>query len=270
MGKRKRRRASSPLTWKAAKGIFRLVFQGIVKTSPLLLFAAIGLGIFWGIRENLYADPGFQIQSLVVEPPKALPLEKVEQLEKLYLRQNLFKVSPREVAGALERDPRIRAARVVRKFPNTLRIEILNRRPFAQIQLDWEGAYYVVAEDGVVLGKETSRNKNLVLVEAFDVKKGESDKGTRIFLRGYPESIALAKAFAKHSMARTERIDRIRLDYLGNVTLALGKGPELRFGRNPAKKFRMLDSVVPLLAGPDRKQIVYIELQYQDLVVRKK
>ena len=52
--------------------------------------------------------------------------------------------------------------------------------------------------------------------------------------------------------------------------MGLEDGPELRFGRSPLQKLVALDSVIPLLKGPERAHLVYIDLQYHDLVVRKK
>lgn len=270
MGKRKRKRASSTLTWKATKGFFRLLFKGILKASPFVLLGGIGFGIFWGIRENLYADPGFLVQSLEVVPEKALSPQRVQELEKRFLNRNLFKISPRGLAQEIQTDPTIRQARVIRKFPRTLRVEISHRDPFVQIQFSPHGPYYSAAEDEIVLGKEFERDKNLLLIEAFETKVSKFENGEGLSVAGFREAIELVKAFQTHPLARSEGIDRIRLDHLGNVSLVLKEGPELRFGRQPIKKLYTLGSLTPLLKGPDRKQIIYIELQYQDLIVKKK
>lgn len=270
MGKRRRKKTSSTLTWKAARGFFRLLFKGVLEVAPLLFLGGIGFGIFWGIRENLYADPGFLVQALEVAPPKALAPERVQELERLYLNQNLFKISPSQVAQEVERDPMIGEARVVRKFPTTLRIEVRLRDPYAQIQFSLQGPYYVTGEDEVVLAKDWERNKNLLLIEAFEAKAVKAEKGEELSLTGFPEAVELVKAFRTHPLAQGETVERVRLDHLGNVALVLAKGPELRFGTEPMKRFYALGSLAPLLRGPDRKQIIYIELQYQDLIVRKK
>lgn len=270
MGKRKGKKLTSTLTWKAAKGLFRLVFQGILKATPALFFAAISFAIFWGIREDLYADPGFSIQSFEVVPPESLSPSKVAELQKLYLNRSLFKVSPEEVAAFVSREPKIRKVRVVRKFPRTLRIEIGERNPFVQIQVQPKGPYYVASEDGVVLSEDHTRNKNLLFVEVFEAKDLKPKSGESVDLPGFGQGIALAKAFWGHPLARTESIERIRLDHLGNVSVVLTQGPELRFGRYPLKKLNNLAALTPLLKGPDRDRIVYIELQYQDLIMKKK
>lgn len=270
MGKRRKKKASSTLTWKATKGFFRLLFKGILKAIPFLFLGGIGFGIFWGIRENLYADPGFLIQTLQVVPEKALPPDQLQELGRLYLNRNLFKISPQEVSRKVQADPTIREARVIRKFPTTLRIEIHHRDPYAQIQFFPSGPYYSTAEDEVVLNKEFERDKSLLLIEAFEAKTLKVENGEELSLAGFLEAVELAKAFRGHPVSRFEAIERIRLDHLGNVALVLAKGPELRFGREPMKRFYALGSLVPLLAGADRNQIIYIDLQYRDLIVRKR
>ncbi len=270
MGKRKKKKNSSTLTWKAIKGSFRLLTKGILKVTPLILVAGVGLAIFWAIRENLYADPGLQIQAIQVLPHGGLPEARLKELQKAYFGKNLMKVSLKEVAALIQQDPKIREARVTRDLPKTLKIEIAERVPFAQLQLEAKGIYFSSAEDGVLLDEGSGRNKNLLLIEAFDLPGLEARKGKKLPLAGFRESVTLVKAFWGHSLSKSETIERVRLDHLGNVSLVLKEGPELRLGRDPMGKFYLLDSVTPLLKGPERKQIVYMELQYHDLVVKKR
>ena len=174
-----------------------------------------------------------------------------------------------KVAREIEQNPRIRRARVLREFPNTVRIEISERTPFVQIRFELKGPYYSAAEDGFVLETSTARNGNLLLVEAYETERRPA-VGKEASLQGLKEGIRLARAFWQHSLNESEKIRQIRLDHLGNVSLTLEDGPELRFGRSPLQKFGVLNSVIPLLKGPERARLVYVDLQYHDLVVRKK
>lgn len=270
MGKRRKKKLSSTLTWKATQGFFRLVSQGIVKGSPLLLFGAIGFGIFWGIRQNLYADPGFLVRTVEVLPENSLSDADLQTLESRYLNQNLFRVPIGTISESIEQNPRIREARVTRKFPKTLLIEISERVPFGQIRYEPKGPYYTVSEDGVILEKTTARDGNLLQMEVFDGKPTLPKLGEAIRLAGFKEGVRVVKAFWQHPLAQTERVGQVRLNHLGDVALVLQGGPELRFGRRPMQKFPALNSIIGLLKGPERERIIYIDLEYQDLVVRKK
>lgn len=270
MAKRKRRKVTSSRPWKAIRGFIGLLTHGILSTSPLLTLGLIGFGIFWGIRENLYADPGFLIHRIEVVPEGKLFPDQTQVLERTYLGHNLLRVSPEEVARRIQGNPQIQQARVTRSFPGTLRIEVWDRSTFAQVQPVTNGPYYSVAEDGVVLEAESGRNKGFPLIELFEVKVPSLQKGSQLPFRGFREAVALTRAFRQHPLGRSEMIERIRLDHLGNVALVLAKGPELRFGRDPMRKLNTLDSLIPLLKGPERSQIIYIELQYEDLIVKKK
>ena len=268
MAKRKKKKSSS-LLWKAAKGFLHVVSIGFIQSIPVLVFACIGFGIFWGIRQNLYADSGFLIQSVKIIPEGSLSQERVRELERQFLNQNLFQVSAQQVAQVVESDPKIRHARVTRDFPKTLRIEIRDRNPFAQIQLD-NGDYFTLAEDGIILTQDGERNKNILLMEILDETHQKLKLGSAVSLAGFGQALALAKAYPNQPLAKSEAIDRLRLDHLGNVSLLLQGGPELRFGREPMKKLQALASVNLLLKGQDRSKIIYIELQYHDLIVKKK
>lgn len=269
MAKRKKKK-STPLFWKAVKGGVHLLTLGFLKSMPLLVFAGIGFGIFWGIRQNLYADSGFLIQTVKIIPEGSLSRDKVRELEKLFLNQNLFQVSPKRVADVVETDPKIRNAHVVREFPKTLRIEIRDRNPFAQVLFSETGEYYTLAEDRIVLARDPGRNKNLLLIEIFDEGNKKLKLGEGVDLAGFHQTMELAKVYPKQALAQSEVIDRLCLDHLGNVSLLLQGGPELRFGREPMKKLQSLASLGALLKSPDRAKIIYIELQYHDLIVKKK
>lgn len=259
MVKRRRKKISSSLIWKILQGSFQLLFLG-----------AIGFGLFWTVRKNLYADAGFSVKTLEILPEKGLQHAARKELEKLYLGRNLFQISPAEVASVVQRNTRIRTAHVLRGFPNKLKIEIVERNPFLQFQSEPTGYYYTAAEDGVVLDVDTQRKKELLLFEALHMKGKKWEVGEELSLPGLKEGIACAQAFARHPLALSEKIDRIRLDHLGNVSLLLQGGPELRMGRNPLKKFYLLDTITSFLKGAERNQIVYFELQYKDLIVKKK
>lgn len=258
------------MTWKTAKGLFKFAFQGTVKLIPLALFGCFIFLVFWGIRAELYADPGFQIENVEIFPETALPHETLQALEKLYLGQNLFKISLQKAAAEVEQNARIREARVTREFPRTLRIQIVERAPFAQVFFQPKGPYYVTGEDGVVIEAVLSQRSNLLPVEVLDGKPLKPAAGDKLTLDGLKEGIQLVKAFWEHPLAESEQIDRLRIDRLGNSAILLRKGPELRFGHHPLKRLPMLTLLKPLLEGPDRDRIVYIDLQYQDLVVKKK
>ena len=78
MAKRRRKKFSSTLTWKTTKGFFELLFRGIGKFTPFLFFLLVGFGIFWGIREELYADPGFLVENIEIQLfPSALAPRRV-------------------------------------------------------------------------------------------------------------------------------------------------------------------------------------------------
>ena len=270
MAKRKGKKLTSTLTWKAAQGAIRLLFQGLLKSCPLLFFAAICSGIFWGIREDLYADPGFRIETLEIVPPGALPISTIKELERLFLHQSLFKISLSTIAETVQKNAGVREARAVRIFPKVLRIEVIARNPFLQIALQAQGPYYAADEEGVLLAKSFTRDPNLLLVEAVDSKGIQPVPGERLRLSGLKEVRELVRAFWDHPLARSEKIERVRIDHLGSLSLVLKEGPELRFGRYPKKRFNALGALSPLLKGADRSKIIYIDLQYGDLIVKKK
>ena len=203
-------------------------------------------------------------------PAGALPPEEVARIEKRVLNQHLFTVPIAKISKELGQAPRVRKVRVVRRLPNTLRIEIVDRKPFAQIRSNSKNLYYNTSEDGTVLEAVRDRDPELLWVERHETGWGKIEAGRVAAMPGLKEGIELVKKFRQGRFGETERIKRMELDRFGNVSLLLEDGPELRFGRRPLERLGALEAAVPLLNGPDRPREVYIDLQYQDLVVRKK
>ena len=271
MAKRKRKKLSSTLTWKTLRGLFGILFKGTVKSLPLVCLALAGFGVFWGIRAELYADPGFTVQQVeIVSPEHVLSPEKIRELERLYLGRNLFTVSLSEASRLMQENPHIHRVRVTRKFPKTLQIEILHREAFAQLQFIPRGINYIAGADGMILETALERRPGLLGVDVSELKNLRPEVGKKIYLPGFEKGVALASAFRRHPLGKTETIEKLRLDHLGGVTLVLRDGPELRFGSDPLKKLNLLPALASLLKGPERDRIVYIELQYQDLIVKKR
>lgn len=270
MGRRKKRKSAGGLGWKALKGAVAWLFRTVWRGVPVALLGLSAFGIFWGIREHLYHDPTFKLQTLEIRPEGALSPSMTQNLERLYLGENLFKISPGRIAVTIEQDPLIREAKVKRIFPEKVRIELSRRIPSLQLRLDPKGEYLTLAEDFVLLEKADERNRSLALVEAFEVGGLRTVLGRKVLVPGLEETKELIEAFGGHPLGQSEVIDRLRVDHLGNVSIVLADGPELRFGRHPMQRFPALDTVTPFLKGADRAKILYLDLQFQDLIVRKR
>lgn len=242
----------------------------LVKALPFLIISATVVFLFLGIREVLYADPSLGIGRLVVNPADAISDLKKKAIEKDWLGKNIFKVDLKSIARDLERDPEIATAEIIRSIPSTLKIEITRRRPFAVIRFSPKGKYGVIADDGMILDISDQVNSSLILIEAYGSDRYNPKIGRKMAVEGYLEAVQFLRAFDEHPLAKTEKITQVFLDHLGNVSVMLGGGPEIRLGRHPMQKIASLNKIIPLLEGTGRPTIAYIELQFNDIVIKRK
>ena len=107
-------------------------------------------------------------------------------------------------------------------------------------------------------------------VEALGAGIAEPYVGYRFANRAFADSMAFVKKFNSSPLARYETVTRIAIDRLGNVSLWLGEGPEVRLGRRPRDVFGALAKATALIQGEGRKKIDYVDLQFENVIVKQK
>jgi len=271
MGKRKRKKSGKGkglFAWIGAflTAVFRFSFRGV----PILALGLVLGLLFFGVRKILYADLSLAIQRMIVEPPDILSLEKRQSLENRWVGKNILTADIQEIAEGLEQDPDIQTAKVTRYLPSLIKIQIEKRKPVAFIQLAPKGVFGVIAEDGMILDVVKQNNSSLVLIEAYGFDQKEPRKGLLMKHRGFAEGIQFLKVFWEHPLVRSETVTKITLDRLGNVHVLLGSGPEVRLGRRPVEDLEAMTKLAPLLEGEGRKNIEYVDLQFGNVIVKRK
>lgn len=256
--------------WGSAALGMRLSGPFLMRAFPFFLILVAG-GILWvGIRGALYADSYLSIQKITVKPPETLSAKHLERLNERLLGKNILKLDIQRISKELERDPGIQKARVRKVLPSELEIQIEKRKPFAFLRLPGKSVYGLVSEDGMILDLVPQRDASGLIVEAVDLGMREPVVGKKIQVRGFEDAVQFSKEFQGHILARYETITKISLDHLGNTTITLGPGPALRLGREPTEKLAALEQVLPLLEGQGRSKIDYIDLQFENVIIKHK
>ena len=269
MAKKKRRKSSGG----GFAEIGRFIKQSwgiLIKSIPILLILCALGASFMGIRSALYADSNLAVQKILIEPAGSISGIQREHLESEILGKNILNVDLVKTAASLERDPSIQNVRATRAFPAAIRFEIQRRFPVAYVQFARGASTYgVVSEDGVVLDIIQGRAAGLVM-EAFGLGMTRPNVGAQIRNRGFLEAASFLKLYQNDPLSIDEPITKVMLDALGNVSILLKEGPEIRLGRRPTQRLEALQKSMPLLESDMRKKIDYIDLQYDDVVVKQK
>lgn len=267
MGKksRKNKRRQSSI-----KGFFVFLGKFFQITFPGILTVALVIGVFFGVRNYLYADTFFNVKHISIQPPLALPVSERISLESKFLGKHLLKINLHEISGALEKDPEIKNVSAERKFPSTLSLNIEKRSAMAIVRYSPKGKFGVVSEDGVILQLMNDRSPELSLIEIPSMDASDFKVGYRIKRKGFSESIRFIQAYQTSNMAETYPIQKLVFDSQGNVSLFWENSPEIKLGRRPVERMGALHKITHLLGDKESAKISYIDLQFDNVIVKKK
>jgi cell division protein FtsQ len=101
--------------------------------SRLLLFGGFLSMLALHIIEYLNSSPRFLIAHIAVKGNTRVPAREVTARSGIVEDDNIFSVRLADTAAAVKEIPWVREARIARKFPNEILIEITERRPVALV-----------------------------------------------------------------------------------------------------------------------------------------
>ncbi|MFZ5801739.1 MAG: cell division protein FtsQ/DivIB [Candidatus Omnitrophota bacterium] len=271
MGKRKKRKGKGGGNW------FRSLFDGIKallgalwRMLPVLLALGILAAGLFGLWNILKQDGRLSVQKILIQPAGALGDDVYGRLSSKYLGKSLFLLKLPAIAEELQADPLIKSAGVYRDFPSTLKIVIEKRVPVFRVRSEESGAYYSLSDDAVVLGGALPDDLRLMAIEILQEKVGKLRAGKKIDVRGFSGAVQFLNEFRRHPVLREERIEGFTLDSFGGLAFHYEEGPEVRMGRFPSEKIQTLVNALPILHGPDHEGIEYINLEFDEVIVKKK
>ena len=258
---------------KLFRGMAKMLKQtlsGLLHVAPVVAVIGILAGVFFGVRGAPYADPGLMIRQVYVQPRQALSDDKNKKLVEQLVGRHIFNVNLHTIAEKLERDPSIQNVTVQKRFPNAIEVNIHSRKPLALIRFSPDGFYGLVTDDGMIIDLYHKPVDSYVVIEAYYFKSKSLAVGYHIEDKGFFELIHFLEAYWKHSISLQEPLSRVTLDRFGNVTIIPGTGPEIRLGRKPMDKLPHLDKIMQLLDQDGREEIDYVDLQFDNMVVKRK
>lgn len=270
MGKRRRKKSGIFSGFRKLGDALLWVLTVLKRLTPVLSLAAFFIFAFLGVREILYADPGLTIQRIRFLPEGGVqPAGLQERLEKEWLGKNILTIPLKEVAGRIQKDPAVLSTKIVRTLPSEITVTVKKREPVAAVQLAARSSYGIVAQDGMLLDVVNEKPAFLT-IEAYTAKADQLRKGTKLRIAGLEAALLFMDAYQKHPLAQNEKLNRMQLDHLGNLIITFERGTEVRLGRDPLSRLRYFNKLIPILEDGERAKITYIDLQFDQIIVKKK
>lgn len=192
--RKKKKVSSSPSDRKPGIGMI----NGIL---PVLLLAAVLIGGIWWYS---HTSALFIVKEIKVTNNHAYSQEEVIELSDLKSGGNIFSLNPDLARDQLLRNTDFRDVYVRRIFPDTIRIDVVEREPRARVQF---GTLYTIDDYGVVLGPR-KRVSGLKL----PVIRGLRVKGVSIFPVDKRDAcLSLLRELEERDIGSLVTIDEIRI-----------------------------------------------------------
>ncbi|MCI7300272.1 MAG: FtsQ-type POTRA domain-containing protein [Clostridiales Family XIII bacterium] len=134
----------------------------------LLLLILICVGLYFFLRSSI-----FNIKTINVAESTHFTAEQIQEMAGLKTGMNLFSFKGGTCADKLEENPFIREAKIKRKLPDTVTIELAERQELAILAKDKE--YVVIDGEGVVL-QIAEQAPQLTLLSGITIADAEENK----------------------------------------------------------------------------------------------
>lgn len=243
----------------------------IARLLPIVVLSLLILFGFSRVRDALYADSALEVRQIYITPAGFLPAALKNELDKQWIGTNILSADVRKVSSFLTQDPAVLRADAVKKFPSTLEVQITPRLPFARVSFVKGGPSAVISEDGVVLTLlDVHSEFSGPTLDAFESEWKAPVKGKWQAPKGLEQAVAFYRQFQYHPLAASEKITHMSLDYLANLTITLGTGPDVKLGRHPVELLNSFHKLDPILDPAERSKIQYVDLQFADVIVKKR
>jgi len=266
---RKPRRVEAKKRWRLrAAGARESLFGWIARRRVFLRrtgqVALLGLGaaaLVWvGERAVRYAHSAeaFAIREITIEGNHQVEDIDIRRAAQLQIGSNIFEVSSEEARNHLLQHPWVEDAKVVRKLPGRIRIEVVEREPVALVALD---QLYLVSREGAVfkrLGVDDPVDLPVITGIASEQFYDDFEYRTAILLR----SMALLQDYEGAGLAKREPVSEIHFEGANGIELFVGAdGMNVRLGNGQHRqKLRRLRQVLERLAQEKtRPSYVYLD-----------
>ena len=224
-----------------------------------ILFAIVF--IFWGIYYLLQSDI-MNLKEIVVNGNEQVKVEEIINISNLVTNKNIFKYNLEEIESTIETHAYIKDAKVGRKLPKTITIEVKERAEYAIIP--YMGSYIYIDEENVALraGDSYIANDHIIItgVEFKSFKTGEkieaaNDKALKSAL-DILKAAKLTSIFDMISEINISEENNIRLITIDGGDVWLGEGKE------PAYLMVALDEILINLYTKNIRNVV-IDMRYE-------
>lgn len=226
-----------------------------------------GIVAFWFFAND---SRFFEVSTVTINSTRHIAKRDVMRHVDVSRGDSIFDVNIKSIANRLEEIPRIKRATVRRVLPHTIAIDIIERIEIAQIKLPFRSKYYLVDSEGVVLTPILKEARaNLVTIEVTYSNKSHLVPGMVFYDEAIDAAFRLIRKYVPFFNELNERIHTVEIDHAQNMTVVLGDDLKVRVGKDENSALEKIKKIKDLFTSPDRGDVKYIDVRFNDIVVKK-
>lgn len=142
----------------------------LIKCGVLLTTLGVALILF-------LLSPVFNITKIEVENNNKINMETYISLSQIQLGENTFKISKNKVIKNIKQDPYVEEVKVIRKLPDTIKLQVKERK--ARFAIEYASSYLYINSQGYIL-EIVEQNQDLPMIRSIKTPEEQLKVGNRL------------------------------------------------------------------------------------------
>jgi cell division septal protein FtsQ len=227
-----------------------------------IIVACLAIAVAAGLFLWLRSSDVFAVERVTADAVAHVSQEQIDAATANVQGESLLALSVDPIEEELAALPYVRSARVLRRFPNTLYVRIVEHEPAARVKAS-DGSVWLVSEDGRVLEKKAGGGLPL-FVPASELDLEPGAYLPPMVAAALPIGLLLEETDTAQSLPA---LHHVSIALTGEVVMHLARGAELRLGEpTELKRKLMVASVMFQQYLRDGKRINYVDASVPDRV----
>lgn len=221
----------------------------------LIMLLVILVAFYFFLHSSL-----FLIDHISIVGNKVVSKQDILNMSGIETGKNIFDIDTQASARAIQIIPRIKEVKVTRHLPKDVKIEVLERQPFALIV--YQDGFLVIDDQGVCLEKTDNcgmANQPIITLEDISPRITEGQKVN-------PQSIkTIREIMSALPPLLSEQIAEYHCSKEGQVLIYTLRGTEVRFGglERLEEKVGLFEQVMKISEKAKTNQFIqYVDLRY--------
>ena len=249
-----RRRSNKPGRRKAGDsdaGFGSRLAAGLRLIAGLTVVVGASTAVAWSIHRYAMTTPRFGIENVALAGNSRLAPSDITREGGIELGKNLFSFDTRAAEAGIVKNPWVSSAKVTRELPNTLKVEIVERKAAAIASLG-ERLFLVTSEGEPFKEVKPDDPTDFPLVTGITAAELGRDRAGA--LERMRTAVGILEKYQALKLARVYPPEELHLQPTGHAMLTIGKqGVTLALGLPPyARKLAMAAEVMGELRAKAR------------------